>query len=171
MQPAPHRAIPAARAVVAIWSRSETVDPWLAPGSTGPGSPGDPPATPNAPPKITADRSPRRAARSIWAASAVSGTPSSTRSTEWGKAASEGWHGTPPISRYFGLTRYIAGAAGLRATSATILAPRVPGRGLAPTRATLRASSIGRRAGRPAPRGALGAAARVGWAGVLQRSS
>ena len=141
----------------------------------GPGSPepGSPAGTGScAPPKITADLSPRRAARSTCAASAASGTPSSTRSTGRGRAASEGWHGTPPISRYFGLIRYIAGEAGLRATSATIRWPSVPGRGLAPTRATLRASSIARRAGcRPAPGGARSSAARDGWAGVVARSS
>ena len=60
MQPAPHRAIPAPRATVAIWSLSPS---------------------PYAPPKITADRSPRSAASSTCPASAASGTPSSTRST------------------------------------------------------------------------------------------
>ena len=98
------------------------------------------------PTATTARLSPRRAASSTWVASAASGTPSSTRSTGTGRAASEGWHGTPPISRYFGLIRYIAGAAGLRATSVTIRWPSDPGRGLAPTRATLRASSIARSA-------------------------
>src|SRR5437762_3021646 len=101
MQPAPHRAIPAPRAVVAICSRSPS---------------------PNALPKITAALSPRLAASSTWAASAASGTPSSTRSTGRGSAASEGWHGTPPISRYFGLTRYIAGDAGVRRGTGVIQA-------------------------------------------------
>jgi hypothetical protein len=40
------------------------------------------------------------------------------------------------------------GAAGLRLTSATIRSPRLPGRELAPTTATLRASSIASSAGR-----------------------
>src|SRR5215469_11444829 len=121
MHPAPHRAIPAPRASVAIWPLSPS---------------------PYAPPKITADRSPRCAASSTCPASAASGTPSSTRSTGPGSSARDGWHGVPPISPYLGLIRYVAGPAGLRATSATIRWPRVPPRGLAPTNATLRASSI-----------------------------
>src|SRR5215470_18968374 len=152
MQPAPHTAIPPARAVAAICSLSDIAVP-REPGAGSP-DPGAPAGTGSyTPPNITADLSPQRAARSTWAASAASGTPSNTRSTGPGRAASDGWHGTPPISRYFGLTRYIAGDAGLRATSATMRAPSVPGRGLAPTRATLRASSIASKAGRPAPGG------------------
>ena len=68
-----------------------------------------PGAAPYAPPKITADRSPRRAASSTCPARAASGTPSSTRSTGPGRSARDGWQGTPPISAYLGLTRYIAG--------------------------------------------------------------
>ena len=88
MHPAPHRAIPAPRASVATWSLSPS---------------------PCAPPKITADRSPRCPASSTCPASAASGTPSSTRSTGSGSSARDGWHGIPPIAVVFGVDQVHCG--------------------------------------------------------------
>ena len=135
MQPAPHTAMPAADAVAA--SRARSPGRW----------PGGWPGGSKALPKITAERSPRAAASASCSSRAVSGTASRTRSTGPGRSARDGWQGIPAISWYRGLTRYVRGAGWLRATSLIIRWPRLPGRGLAPTSATLRASSMARSAG------------------------
>ena len=74
MHPAPHTAMPASLAMEAIRALSELVPPV--------------PAS-KAPPKITAERSPRSAARDISDSSEESGTPRRTRSTGPGISSSE----------------------------------------------------------------------------------
>ena len=107
MQLAPHRAIPASLAVLA---------------STGP--------SPVALPNTTAAPSPRRAALvSSWV-SAVSGTPSRTRSTGSPRASRDGTQGRPSTSRWCGCTRCTGAAlAGLRSASVARRSPKLPGRG------------------------------------------
>ena len=59
-----------------------------------------------------------------------------------GTSESERRQRVPPMSAYRGFTRCVRGADGLRATSSTMRCPKLPGRELAPTIATLLASSI-----------------------------
>src|SRR3954471_9572838 len=121
MQPPPHSAMPASRAMAASRDR------W--PSCT-------------ALPKTTADRSPRAAARASSPSSASSPTPSSTTSTGPSISSSDATHGRPKTPSYRGLTRCTAGADALRSTSVTSRSPKLPGRAVAPTTATDRAPSI-----------------------------
>ena len=99
-------------------------------------------------PKTTAPASPREAAsRTCWISDEFE-TPSRTRSTGSGRSASEGRHGWPSTVARPGFTRKTSSKPGLRRASVAIRQPNESGRSLAPTTATVRASSIERRPGR-----------------------
>src|SRR6188472_1844285 len=125
MHPAPTRAIPASVATRRSSSRTPSAC---------------------ALPKTTAPRAPTFAAAVSWSTSRASPTPSRTRSGASSRALRSGTQGRPATSAYDGLTRWTRSSPGDRIASVTIRRPRLPGRALAPTSATLRASRVRARA-------------------------
>ena len=125
MQPAPTSAMPASRAIARSCSR--TPSPWALP-------------------KTTAPRAPTCGSRlELVDQAAVAHAEQHQVGGFVDRGQRSGRHGRPATSAYDGLTSQTCSYPGDRSTSSTIRWPRLPGRGLAPTTATLRASSIARR--------------------------
>ena len=92
--------------------------------------------------KITAARAPAAAAATSCASSRWLATPRMARSTGCGSSAMPGWQGKPSTSARRGLTGWIAPSKPPRTSCSISCSPNEPGRSLAPTTATERASSM-----------------------------